>query len=475
MVTGLRSALVRIVLACAAMTAHAVFVDAPALADDGGGGGGGGSGGSGGSPGAGGGGGDGWNPFGRSRGIGRGRRCVCFSPGCTCRGRTARRSRPPVFVERPARPARAVPVERTPRRQPEIVVAGLTDEGLTRLQGSGYTLVAQRNIALLGTTLHRLKAPARYSDARALRAATDLVPGTVMTRNDLFRRPERVRYRPAGTACGTSCETFELTRWSATLKQCSSKVRIGVVDTGVDVTHPALARARITVRSLRSEDRKASGLEHGTGVVSMLVGAHESEVAGLVPGAEVFSADAFHHNDRDGAADAFDLIAALDWLAGEKVRIINLSLSGPSNALLEQAVKRLQAAGHVLIAASGRPDPSGKTGYPARYADVIAVSAVDLRLRASRLSTRGEHIAFAAPGVGLNVAKPKGGTQRVEGTSFAAPFVSAAAALLATRQKSGAEIKQMLSTEARDLGAPGRDPIFGYGLVQYPADPDCRG
>lgn len=207
----------------------------------------------------------------------------------------------------------------------------------------------------------------------------------------------------------------------------------------------------------------------------MLVSAHESEVAGLVPGAEILSADAFHANDRDGAADAFDLIAALDWLAGEKVRVINLSLSGPSNALLEKAVKRLREAGHVLVAASGRSDPSGKTGYPARYADVIAVSAVDLRLRASRLSTRGEHIAFAAPGVGLNVAKPKGGTQRVEGTSFAAPFVSAAAALVAAHQKPGADIRQMLSAEAKDLGAPGRDPIYGYGLVQYPANPDCRG
>lgn len=91
------------------------------------------------------------------------------------------------------------------------------------------------------------------------------------------------------------------------------------------------------------------------------------------------------------------------------------------------------------------------------------------------MSARGDHIAFAGPGVGLIVAAPGGGTRSVDGTSFAAPFVTAALAAAAAHdeatQAGGAE--QLLQRKAKDLGAPGRDPIFGWGLVQFPTPANC--
>jgi hypothetical protein len=104
---------------------------------------------------------------------------------------------------------------------------------------------------------------------------------------------------------------------------------------------------------------------------------------------------------------------------------------------------------------------------------VIAVSAVDNRLRASRLAMHGEHISFAAPGVGVAVAHRRLGTQRVDGSSFAAPFVAAAYAMALTREKDEAQVTRMLAGSAKDLGSPGRDPLYGWGLVQYTGFPSC--
>src|SRR5690606_20144884 len=119
--------------------------------------------------------------------------------------------------------------------------------------------------------------------------------------------------------------------------------------------------------------------------------------------------------------------------------VINLSFSGPPNPVMAEAIARVTARGVSIVAAAGRPD-GGASGYPARYENVVAVSAVDTRLRPSRLSVRGAHIAFAAPGVGLIVAAPRGGHRRVDGTSFAAPFVSAALALRLGGNDKGVEV-----------------------------------
>lgn len=104
---------------------------------------------------------------------------------------------------------------------------------------------------------------------------------------------------------------------------------------------------------------------------------------------------------------------------------------------------------------------------------MIAVAAVDGRLRPSRLSTRGAHIQFAAPGVGLVVAANGGKLRQVDGTSFAAPFLTSAYAIALGGRKGPAEATQLLSVSAKDLGAPGRDGVYGWGVIQYSGLPRC--
>lgn len=366
------------------------------------------------------------------------------------------------------RPVRRAP---TPVRQ-ELVVAGLNDAQIRELERLGFRTNGRRPSSALNQSISRLQSPRGRSVAQALRIVRHVAPQAAAARNDLFRRHALSSYRPSGEPCGAQCEMFVLTAWRPAIGQCSEKLTIGVVDTGVDVAHPSIGGANIAVKNFRRSDRRPSDRLHGTGVVSLLVGQPGTNVVGLLPNAKVLAADAFHRVGAADAADAFDLIAALDWLAEQGADVINLSLSGPPNPIIENALKDIQRRGISIVAAAGKPE-SQTSGYPARYRDVIAVSAVDARMRVSRQSIRGEHVAFAAPGVGVTVAGRSGAVAEVTGTSFAAPFVAAAMGLQRAMGDTHEQASEKLKSAAKDLGAPGRDPIYGWGLVQFPGAPQC--
>jgi hypothetical protein len=140
----------------------------------------------------------------------------------------------------------------------------------------------------------------------------------------------------------------------------------------------------------------------------------------------------------------------------QRVSVVNISLVGPRNALVERAIQRAQARGLTVVAAVGNDGPAAPALYPAAYDGVVGVTAVNARNQVLPEAARGPQVAFAAPGADMAAAAPGGGWTSVRGTSFAAPIV---AGLLA-RQGQAA-----LGRSAEDLGARGRDPIYGQGLV----------
>jgi subtilisin family serine protease len=172
--------------------------------------------------------------------------------------------------------------------------------------------------------------------------------------------------------------------------------------------------------------------------------------------------DAFKANDR---AEAYDLVRAIDLLAGRSVNVINMSLSGPDNALLARLVSTLGEKHVEIVAAAGNDGPSAKAAYPAAYENVIAVTAVDRRKRAYRRANQGDYVDIAAPGVGVWAAASIKGTRPKTGTSFAAPFVAAATALVKSRAPGQVPAIEILRKDAEDLGQPGKDPVFGWGLL----------
>jgi subtilisin family serine protease len=110
----------------------------------------------------------------------------------------------------------------------------------------------------------------------------------------------------------------------------------------------------------------------------------------------------------------------------------------------------------IVVAAVGNEGPAAPPLYPAAYEGVVGVTGVGARNQALPEAARGPHVDFAAPGADMAAAGAGGGWTSVRGTSFAAPIV---AGLLATRGEA------VLSEQAADLGARGRDPVYGSGLV----------
>ena len=129
----------------------------------------------------------------------------------------------------------------------------------------------------------------------------------------------------------------------------------------------------------------------------------------------------------------------------------------------------------MLIAAAGNDGPRAKPAFPAAYPDVIAVTAVDRSKRIYRRAAQGDHIDIAAPGVNVWTAASIKGQRPRSGTSFAAPFVTAAAALIVSDNPgfSREEVEIVLQNEADDLGVKGRDSVYGWGLLDISAI--CRG
>jgi len=158
----------------------------------------------------------------------------------------------------------------------------------------------------------------------------------------------------------------------------------------------------------------------------------------------------------------------LDWLTSRRTPVINMSFAGERNAVVAVALRNAIARHVVVVAAAGNGGASSGPAFPAAETGVIAVTAVDSHAQPYSDANQGNYIAFAAPGVRVWTAGPRPTGSYQSGTSFAAPFVTAAVGMRLAdgAEPAAAEITRILAKTARDLGPPGRDPIFGWGLLQ---------
>jgi subtilisin family serine protease len=253
------------------------------------------------------------------------------------------------------------------------------------------------------------------------------------------------------------------------LRDAPSRVRVGLLDSGVDVTHPVF---RDSVIHPWGCDNHPVPAAHGTSVASLLIGRSEG-FNGVRPDAELYAADVFCGRPTGGAVDA--LVAALGWLVQEQVPVINISLVGPKNVMLEKVIGSLVAGGYLVVAAVGNDGPAAPPLYPASYRQVVGVTAVDAHRRVLIEAARGPQVMFASPGADMAAAGSDHTFVDVRGTSYAAPVV---AALLATGlakpdATAAAAAIDALAKSAVDLGSPGRDLTYGFGLVgaDYRIDP----
>lgn len=249
-------------------------------------------------------------------------------------------------------------------------------------------------------------------------------------------------------------------------RACQSQVRIGMVDSAVDQQHQAFTHSDSLISKNFLPGELDQSHQHGTAVASLLVGRGPGLNA-LLPKAQLFSAAVFYQqNAYQQGATLVHLLEALNWLASQQVQLINLSLTGPAHPLLQQAVKALDKKNLVLIAAAGNAGPAAAPLYPAAYPQVIAVTAVDQQQHIYRWANQGDYIEFAAPGVAVTVAKAGAGFGLETGTSLASPVVAAIAACQLASGVTAAQLRTQLQQQAVDLGEPGKDSVYGFGLLR---------
>jgi len=327
-----------------------------------------------------------------------------------------------------------------PVRHGEIVALNLGEASLATMQGKGFKVIERRDLRALGSRVTRLAAPAGMDASRALDEARKADPGATFD----FTHYYGTQFSPSGEAVGGQ----------ATLPRKKAMLSLGMIDTGV-VGHPALRGVSVEIRDF-SKGARGVPTAHGTAVASILV----SEGASKLRVANIF---------RGGASAPFTsaevIVDALDWMVANKVPVVNMSLAGPRNAILDALVDRVVSRGTLIVAAAGNGGPTAPPAYPAALRPVVAVTAVDGSNRVYRYANQGRYITVAARGVGEPAADSHGGISRFSGTSFATPHVAAWMARC-LQSSSATGCARSLRERARDLGEPGYDPVYGHGLIE---------
>jgi len=246
----------------------------------------------------------------------------------------------------------------------------------------------------------------------------------------------------------------------------SGDLKIGMVDTDVDTSHSVFDGTRIVSKDFLDPGQQGSD-GHGTAVASLLVG-RSAAFQGMLPNTDLYAASVFsRHPEQALVATSYGLVRALEWLSEMQVDAINISLAGPANMVVARAMNSLTDAGVLVVAAVGNEGPFAEPRYPAAYRDVVGVTAIDRSGRLYSLAGRGEHVDYAGPGVAVTVAREGTGDgfQQNSGTSFATPIVTGLLLhYLSAGQMRMGRLDSAVGDDFVDLGKPGRDSLYGYGL-----------
>ncbi len=315
----------------------------------------------------------------------------------------------------------------------------------------GYALIASDDLDAMGLTMLTLRIPANQDGASAIRELEGLEPGVTAGVNHA--------YVPQAQAAGSRSRDYasDLLQWQQ--PGCRTRVPIGVLD--AKLVGPT--RREVTTANFSRSGASEEAL-HGTQIVTLI------KESGFLRGPRIFHADVVSPSPGVGDTASVDsMLRGLNWMLRNDVRLINVSLAGPYNKILDRAFANAARSGAVIVAPAGNAGPRQTVRYPAAFASTIAVTAVDANARIYRNAVRGKKIDFSAPGVDVAIKLP---ARRVyaTGTSFAAPFVTmriAADPKLSSMKRASA-IRQQLAGSVADLGAAGHDPVYGYGLIRAP-------
>ncbi len=358
-----------------------------------------------------------------------------------------------------------LPVQADSFRADELIALNPSPAALQRVAQWGARVVETSVQSSLGLRVVRLRLPPGIDARTALAVANERDPGVF----DLHHLYQLAQSDAVGCE-GASCEPMRRMDWPVNNANCGRDQTVGMVDSGVDARLPALQGADVRLRRFVSDPRAPGDIGHGTAVATILVGQPGSALPGLLPRARLRAAEPFFRLPSGTlAADAAGLVKSLEWLVAQQVQVIGMSLTGPDNLVLAAAVQRTLARGVLVAAAVGNAGRNAPPAHPAALDGVLGATALSADGRVYWRASQGATVDFALPGVELPTADDAGAVRLRSGTSYAVPYLVA--------QLSQSVFEGTLSREdwlrgagvpVTDLGAAGRDPVFGWGLPKAP-------
>lgn len=255
--------------------------------------------------------------------------------------------------------------------------------------------------------------------------------------------------------------------WS--MLNSNRRVRVGIIDTGIDYQHPDLKNNfREGISTLDNHPTFYDDYGHGTHVAGTIGANSRQGMSGINPLVDFYVVKAFN---KKGNGKLSDIIEGIDWLMRRQVNIINMSFStSETNQIFERVMSLAYQQGIILVAAAGNDGPNSPVDYPARFPNVLAVSAIDSNDRLANFSCTGPEIDFCAPGVDINSTWLEGGYAVKSGTSFAAPHIAGTIADIINYYgpMHPYQIRSLMAQRAVALQALTREQQ-GNGLVEIPS------
>ena len=337
-----------------------------------------------------------------------------------------------------------------------VATRSAADALQTKAEARGFVTREVVPLERLGLRMLSFDIPQPLDGAGAITLLESLEPGATAGVNHAYRLTQIEEQ--AGNRFDYASRMIG---WTA--GACRAHGPIGMLDTGIDEYALQPSGAKVTERSfVRGGDVPE---QHGTDVAMLLVDPDRLRDVTLYSAAVVGQTSA---GREEAGVDA--ILEALDWMASNGVRVVNVSLAGPYNKILDRGIDRAAALGLTIVASVGNDGASASPRYPAAFDNVIGVTAVDASEAIYRNAVRGDHVDLAAPGVDVLVTA-QDGQRFVTGTSVAAPFVTSRIAADPSLQSGGtlATIRNTLRGQAKDLGPAGFDGTYGAGLVQAPS------
>ena len=255
-------------------------------------------------------------------------------------------------------------------------------------------------------------------------------------------------------------------------------VKVGVLDTGIDVDHPDLkvtgGVCTVAVKYCSKGTSYDDDDGHGTHVAGVIAAKQNNlGILGIAPNVELYAIKALGRVDSSSSTT---IAKGIEWAIENNIDILNLSIiTLDSDTIIQRFIETAYDDGMIIIGAAGNEGATIGVQYPALYEDVIAVSSVNSEKKITGTSSTGEKVELAAPGYEIYSTYPLDkytegkGYATLSGTSMAAPHVTGIAALYKERfpSFSNSKIRELLTSRSEDLGPLGRDKQYGFGLVQY--------